>query len=650
MAPSADPDPITLTPALLASRWTDGGVGGTNGGADRRKKKDEGAASKPTSAVLLQDAEAADCSNMFIDDIEDISMAVSLSRLNLSTNLLTEEGLEGIKHCANLTWLNLSGNRVESFRGLEGLSKLQVLNLSHNNLNRISDHVKKLTKLKALILNNNEIARIDNVTALTDLNTLVLSHNKISEIPPLPTLTNLTKLSLSHNNLRVFPDLSNNPTLRELRLSHNRIQTLAAQNTTSQPPLASLPALEILDLSGNLLTDLERDLVDPFKSSLLHLHLKNLNLRANPVCSVDGYKAGVLDALPGILVFDNERIDPKFLERKEKRKEREKREAAAEAWKAKKEAREAEKLLRKTEKRDHPMPSSSSKPQRPAKPTDRPQKRKSDVGTDSNERTASTPLKRMRTDDPPAKRSHARESLGNRARGPVTPELPKGAKRRAVGPGEDDMAEAVPVRGKVFKGLGPRPPSAFEEDEAAGTDVRIEKNGEETRKGKSREEKSKKGEVRQSHAKKSDARKPMQGGQDEGKDVSVKKDRKKRDAFFMEDDEPPTPPVTKKRNTPQQPSASPKNPAPQPVQPKSTSALPKPSSRRDGSDDEQDNSQRNEAMASRSGVVGVFEAGRDRRRGAPSSGKKDGGVFEALGVAAAQKSVGTGLGLAPAWD
>ena len=47
-----------------------------------------------------------------------------------------------------------------------------MLNLSHNELNRISVHITYLKKLRALILNNNHIKVVENVDGLLNLTTL----------------------------------------------------------------------------------------------------------------------------------------------------------------------------------------------------------------------------------------------------------------------------------------------------------------------------------------------------------------------------------------------------------------------------------------------------------------------------------------------
>ncbi|KAJ3097646.1 hypothetical protein HDU97_004706 [Phlyctochytrium planicorne] len=493
----AEVDAITLTPAILASRWTTGGVGGTNGGENYKKKKtsQQQPSQQPSKPSLpsLQDFEAADCSKMNIGTVDDISGAVNLARLNLSSNRIDGEGLEGLRH---------------------------LLNLSHNKILRIPEPVVKLKKLKALILNNNEIVRIDNVGGLTALNALILSHNKITEIPQLRSLTSLTKLSLSHNSLRHFPDLTSLPSLRELRLSHNRILTL-----NPMPPrtdsLLTLPALEILDVSSNLLAKLD-DVVQPFKEARL-IGLVNLNLRGNGVCGIEGYKEEVLGCFEGVRVFDMERIDERFLKRKERKEERRKREEYEEM-------KERKKLEREKAIAEGRSVDGKKKGEKGGVGGKRKRGEEGAEGGDGGRRKK---VVREKFDGKPGDRP-ARSKAGVERKprdaafkaGPKAPAKVeevepepgvKKPKRKAVAPGEDELAESVAVRGQVFKGMGPRPPQALEEEDVGG-----------------------KGAAKGGKGGKEKLPRPMPNGKAVKPEKEVSEDQRKKrkvdeDDFFMED-------------------------------------------------------------------------------------------------------------------
>ncbi|KAJ3040836.1 hypothetical protein HDV00_010451 [Rhizophlyctis rosea] len=273
---------------------------------------------KLTPAVLasrtdrpLPDLVEVNCSNLEISHIDDISVCVNLHKLDLTNNAIKKaDALSGIHHNKELTWLKLKMNKLESLEGVGTLTKLIVLDMSHNEINRISHHVSTCTNLKALILNNNKIARIENLNNLKQLATLVLSHNKLSSIDSLASLQNLTKLSIAHNALRAFPTtLTANPTLKELRLNDNKLLSIPDE-------IRQMPALEILDLGNNLISSI----ADVVNLASLH-NLVNLNLKGNPLVakSGEGYKDKVRSLVPGLRVLDGERFDEKFLKRKNKR-------------------------------------------------------------------------------------------------------------------------------------------------------------------------------------------------------------------------------------------------------------------------------------------------------------------------------------------
>ncbi|KAJ3187902.1 hypothetical protein HDU85_006295 [Gaertneriomyces sp. JEL0708] len=282
----------------------------------------------------LRELVVANCKNSQIAHVDDISAALNLHKLDLSQNSLKKpDALSGLKHCKELTWLNLSQNQFEVCgEGLQTLANLLVLNLSHNAVNRISIHVSQCTNLKALILNHNKIQRIENIATLASLNTLVLSHNLLTSTDGLGAFPELTKLSIAHNQLRTFPDLRACPSLKELRLNNNKLLNVPDH-------IRYLPSLEILDIGHNLI----RQTADIANLASLH-NLINLNVIGNPFSEAkqstetdatkNSFREDVLTLCPTLRILDGERFDPKFLERKSKRK-------ALEAKKRKRSAIEA---------------------------------------------------------------------------------------------------------------------------------------------------------------------------------------------------------------------------------------------------------------------------------------------------------------------
>lgn len=105
-----------------------------------------------------------------------------------------------------------------------------------------------MTALQALILNNNGLKRVEGLETLTQLNTLVLSHNEIESLE-LPKLENLAKLAVSHNRLRALPDLQACYQLKQLRVNDNKLVFLPDS-------LGLLARLELLDVGNNPIREL----------------------------------------------------------------------------------------------------------------------------------------------------------------------------------------------------------------------------------------------------------------------------------------------------------------------------------------------------------------------------------------------------------
>ncbi|KAJ6778094.1 LEUCINE-RICH REPEAT RECEPTOR PROTEIN KINASE EMS1-LIKE-RELATED [Salix koriyanagi] len=196
--------------------------------------------------------------NAFNGSIPSSLFAIpSMQRIQLSNNRFGGQIPEFLNVSSYLLdTLDFSSNKLEGPipSSVFDLANLHVLELSSNKLNgTVELHlVQKLLNLTTL--------------GLSDNNLTVIASGKNSNLSSLPQIK---MLRLASCNLRVFPDLRNQSKLYHLDLSDNQI-------TGSVPGwISELSLLQYLNLSRNLLVDLERSL-SLTSLSILDLHHNQL--------------------------------------------------------------------------------------------------------------------------------------------------------------------------------------------------------------------------------------------------------------------------------------------------------------------------------------------------------------------------------------
>ncbi|GMS82876.1 hypothetical protein PENTCL1PPCAC_5051, partial [Pristionchus entomophagus] len=157
-----------------------------------------------------------------------------------------------------------------SSRSVSSYDDCTSLDVSSNGFASLP-HAKMFPKCKRLDVSDNELVRLSSILPLANqLIELNASRNKINNATGILSFKHLQTLNLSSNQLTNLPPFTACLTL--LDLSHNQF--------THLPPLSTLHQLETLNLSGNEISDLSE------APSLLPSSIKFLNLSSNKIDSL----------------------------------------------------------------------------------------------------------------------------------------------------------------------------------------------------------------------------------------------------------------------------------------------------------------------------------------------------------------------------
>jgi Leucine-rich repeat (LRR) protein len=201
---------------------------------------------------------------------DGLGALVKLQELNFKSNALGSLPA-AMGNLTELVILNGEGNALQWLPAGcgEHWGSLEVLRLSHNRLSSLPATLGLLRSLRSLQLSNNCLAALPlELGALTTLRELDVSWNQLSSIPDeLGCLESLTELDLSHNQLVRLPEtIAMLKRLARLRCSHNAV------TTPLEPGLEALKALHYVDLAQNQLTELEPCLYELPNLEVLNLH------------------------------------------------------------------------------------------------------------------------------------------------------------------------------------------------------------------------------------------------------------------------------------------------------------------------------------------------------------------------------------------
>ncbi|XP_044018629.1 chaoptin-like [Aphidius gifuensis] len=280
-----------------------------------------------------------------LSDIPDeafLGLERSLWELELPYNKLVRVPSRSFRHLQKLKLLDLTGNQISSisadnWRGLE--NSLHYLRLGKNTIDRLpADAFSGLTVLEILDLRDNDLWEIDSSVfrdGIPHLTHLYLNGNQLTSIPysQVSNLKRIKVLDLSYNRIYKMTHIQNEAEIRglqisldTLRLDWNQIEILTAgsfqhffnvnKTYLSGNPLTIVEegtfknskirelyfidcdltemtssnlkglefSLELLDLSGNNITDLPNNIFQEFD------FLRTLNFRENKITKISPVK------------------------------------------------------------------------------------------------------------------------------------------------------------------------------------------------------------------------------------------------------------------------------------------------------------------------------------------------------------------------
>jgi len=227
---------------------------------------------------------------------KELGLLQELEKLSLSHNKLTLLNLS-FKVADNLHSIDAMHNMIEEIMPsfFVSLKNCRVLNLSHNNLKSLPTEIQNLLNLYNLNLMKNCLTSLPNeIVLLNNLKVLDVSNNLLESLPlDFSRLINIEQLYLTHNRLKYLPDISGCLNLKEVSLANNQLtevpkglpKTISILKLSDNKikklgdEVLSVTKLERLDLTNNDLTQ-----ISPYISNMPNL--KVLNLEGNPIKSI----------------------------------------------------------------------------------------------------------------------------------------------------------------------------------------------------------------------------------------------------------------------------------------------------------------------------------------------------------------------------
>ena len=169
------------------------------------------------------------------------------TRLDLSNRELTNQQIFNLSHLKNLEYLNLSGNYITDLSCLDGLSEMDSLFFSNNNVSDIS-FAASMPKLRQFVAENCGISDISALADKTQLEYVFIGDNYVTDISPLENCNKLKQIGFNEAQIGNIEALRDKTDLEKV--------CLTGCNLTSIEPLTNCKKLRYVYLGRNRLTDI----------------------------------------------------------------------------------------------------------------------------------------------------------------------------------------------------------------------------------------------------------------------------------------------------------------------------------------------------------------------------------------------------------
>ena len=175
------------------------------------------------SLVFLLTLEGCSAKPVTFED-KDFELGVR-KEINKPSGEITTKDLKSIK---KLSIDDEEGKNIESIKGIEYMTSLEVFGINDSQLSNI-EPLSNLNSLEKLIIDNNQINNIEPLSKLKSLKSLWIFDNNITDISPLTELDKLYLLRISQNPITDISPLLRMDNLKGVTLPPNQDQAVIKQ-------------------------------------------------------------------------------------------------------------------------------------------------------------------------------------------------------------------------------------------------------------------------------------------------------------------------------------------------------------------------------------------------------------------------------------